>query len=131
MEEEVVVAPSEEVKLKEDYEDLATTLHGRLRGTDQEYILCAANWYQYPMKSEHQPVNIDCGFVVCGRRHHNIFMITSILDDDSTLERNKFCEQGFLTSKDRWVDRKEAGDIAFKAGQTKELRKVLFSEDLY
>lgn len=116
------------MKTKGEYEELATTLHSRIR--EEEYILCAANWYKYPMGSDHQPVNIEYGFVVCGRRHHNIFMITSICDE-SILERNKLCEQGFLTSKDRWVDRKEAGEIAFKAGQTTELRKILFSEDLY
>jgi len=40
-------------------------------------------------------------------------------------------EQGFLTSKNRFVDRKEGGEIAFAAGQTEKLREMLFSEDLY
>ena len=38
---------------------------------------------------------------------------------------------GFLTSKDRFVERKEAGEIAFKAGQIKELTGHLYSEDIY
>lgn len=112
----------------EEYEDLAKTLHGKIRGTDQEYILCAANWYKVPTsKCEHLPKNIDYGIVVCGRRHHNIFATVAKISEDFM----SLCEQGFMTSKDRWVDRKEAGQIAFKAGQTKELRKILFSEDIY
>ena len=39
--------------------------------------------------------------------------------------------QGFLTSDDRFVDRKEGGQIAFDAGQTAKLTECLFSEDLY
>jgi hypothetical protein len=39
--------------------------------------------------------------------------------------------QGFLTSDDRFVDRREAAKIALAAGQVKEELKVLFSEDLY
>jgi len=39
--------------------------------------------------------------------------------------------RGFLTSDDRFVDRKEGGQIAFDAGQTAKLTECLFSEDLY
>jgi hypothetical protein len=39
--------------------------------------------------------------------------------------------QGFLTSKNRFVDREEGGRIAFNAGQTVELKKTLYSEDIY
>ena len=39
--------------------------------------------------------------------------------------------QGFLTSDDRFVNRKEAGQIAFDAGQITKLTECLFSEDLY
>ena len=38
--------------------------------------------------------------------------------------------QGFLTSKNRFVDRAEGGEIAFLSGQ-KDLKKYLFSEDLW
>jgi hypothetical protein len=40
-------------------------------------------------------------------------------------------EQGFLTSKNRFVDRQEAGKIAFSAKQTKKLINKLHSEDLW
>ena len=39
--------------------------------------------------------------------------------------------QGFMTSQNRFVDRKEGGEIAFKAKQTSELKTKLYSEDLY
>jgi len=125
---------AEEVKPYFDYEALAKQLHGRIRSTDQEYIICAANYYADGKKHEHQPKNINSGFVICGRRHHNIFMTVGLLLDgeqERITDLNKFCEQGFVTSKDRFVERDEAGEIAFKAGQTTELKKCLFSEDLY
>lgn len=39
--------------------------------------------------------------------------------------------QGFLTSKNRFVDRTEGGKIDFSAGQTEELKETLYSEDLW
>lgn len=38
---------------------------------------------------------------------------------------------GFMTSKGRYVDRKEAAEIAYNAGQTDEKKSCLYSEDLY
>lgn len=97
-----------------------------------EYIICAAIHFQDGNKYEHQPINIETGFVVCGRRHHNCYLSLAIIknEDVSRLSFGKNI-QGFLTSKDRFVDRKEAGAIAFAQGQTKKLEDCLFSEDLY
>jgi hypothetical protein len=39
--------------------------------------------------------------------------------------------QGFLTNTDRFVEREEAAQIAFEAGQIKQHKIVLYSEDLY
>lgn len=102
-----------------------------------EYILCAAIWFKDGKTYIHQPRNVDSRFVICGRRHHNCFMTMSILHKNldealegySELKGN--ADQGFLTSKDRFVDRKEAAQIAFNQNQTYELREMLFSEDLY
>lgn len=94
----------------------------------QEYIICAAIWYKDKKKHEHQPLNIDSGFVVCGRRHHNCFMTVSILCEPL----KKIVQiQGFLTSKNNFVERDKAAIIAFIAGQTVKPCKILFSEDLY
>ena len=46
-------------------------------------------------------------------------------------EANGRAVQGFLTDKNRFVDRGEASRIAFEAGQVGEDDGCLFSEDLY
>ena len=94
------------------------------------YITCSAIWFNDGIKHNHQPFNIETGFVICGHRHHNCFMTAYILNDN---EKVKGLEeiQGFMTSENNFVDRKEGGQIAFKAGQTSELKTRLFSEDLY
>lgn len=96
----------------------------------EEYILCAANWYDDGKSYVHQPINIVAGFVLCGRRHHNI---NNTLYQVFGLRTASFdrVEQGFLTSLDRFVDRTEAARIAFNAGQTKTLEQKLYSENLY
>ena len=102
----------------------------------QEYILCAACKRKVPRNTNSYYHN-DLDLIEIGYRHHDI--------------RNRFgdeisCspkDQGFYTSHGRFVDRKEAMEIAYKAGQVSEKdvftidndgRKVfknLFSEDLY
>ena len=99
------------------------------------YIICAAIWFKDGNKYSHQPRNIDSGLVVCGRRHHNCFLTAFELNGGKRIkglsETNAKVVQGFLTSNDIFVDRKEAGQIAFDAGQTAKLTECLFSEDLY
>jgi hypothetical protein len=101
----------------------------------QEYILCAANFYDDGKEHVHKPVNITTGFVVCGRRHHNcINTFTMIVgfpytEEGHILHRTE--EQGFMTSKNRFVDREEGAKIAFNAGQIKQEKQTLYSEDLY
>jgi hypothetical protein len=102
-----------------------------------EYIICAAIWFKDGKFREHQPRNVDSGFVICGRRHHNCFTTASLLYknmDDALLNYSEVkgtAEQGFLTSKDRFVNRDEAAEIAYSQNQTFERKKILFSEDLY
>ena len=75
-------------------------------------------------------VNIKKGYVVCGRRHHNIIGIVDIFGKNTT-RRNV---QGFVTSDDRFVNRKDALSIALEAGQTTTDQiefEILFSEDIY
>ena len=102
----------------------------------EEYILCAAIWFNDNKNHEHQPKNIKTGFVVCGRRHHNCFITAFILDDEKNLTlkikgASGKISQGFLTNLDRFVNRKEAAFRAFKAGQIIEESDCLMSEDLY
>lgn len=97
----------------------------------QEYILCAAIWFDDGIKREHEVTNIETGFVVCGRRHHNCFSLLYHLSNKDTSYLKLEKEQGFITSKNRFVDRYEAMKIAHAANQTNKTEGQLFSEDLY
>jgi len=93
-----------------------------------EYVICAAIWFNDKKEHLHQPRNIKEGFVICGRRHHNCF-ITKSLSEYSEIKGDSV--QGFLTSKDIFLDRRQAAELAFKMGQIKRETTCLFSEDLY
>jgi len=102
------------------------------RYDEQERILCAAVWYfEFTCEDEHllrirgvQPYNVDRGIVICGWRHGNCIMVTKALTGYRTVTYAKDAagdhEQGFLTSKNRFVDRQEAMKIAFECGQVPE-----------
>lgn len=101
------------------------------------YIICSAIWFKDGNVYHHQPKNVDSGIVVAGRRHHNCFLTAQQLSGGGNggtkiknLSENGIV-QGFLTSDDKFVNRKEAGKIAFDAGQIDKLTECLFSEDLY
>ena len=94
-----------------------------------EYVLCAAIWFNDGKEHVHQPKNIKEGFVICGRRHHNCFMSKKLCEEYSEIKGTAV--QGFLTSKDIFLNREEAGKLAFEQKQIPELTDCLFSEDLY
>lgn len=106
-----------------------------------EYILCAAIWYKdFPLiKPEvlkirgFSPYNVDKGIVLCGWRHGNcLYQMVAILGKaDHEIGENV---EGFLTSKNRFVDREEGAKIALACGQIEKLNyssNTLYSEDLY
>lgn len=96
-----------------------------------EYILCAAIHFDDKNHHLHQPKNIDTGFVVCGRRHHNIFTTVSILSDGDIRPGTYPIIQGFLTSYDRFLTRDEAATMAFAQGLIDKDSGTLISECLY
>lgn len=105
-----------------------------------ERILCAAVWYkELELKKEmpaitYLPKNIDKGIVFCGHRHgqciYSKSSVTGLRDCESGEN-----EEGFLTSKNRFVSRQEALQIALSANQVLDLKEIrgnsLYSEDLY
>ena len=105
----------------------------------KEYILCAAIWYKdIPLQKVIDgvlPKNCDRGLVVLGHRHGQCMWTMSSLTGLRSVTNAEDgvgeYEQGFLTNKNRFVDREEGGKIAFDAGQTEDLRTTLYSEDLY
>ncbi len=98
-----------------------------------EYIICSAVWFDDGIDHEDQTIKGETGFVVCGRRHHNCFHTACILDDERKYKAHEKA-QGFVTNKDRFVDRIEGAKIAFEAKQIEQPtnhRLGLFSEDLW
>ena len=107
---------------------------------DKEYILCAAIRRLKPRECQPYYNNDICNIEI-GYRHHDI--LQRFRGEVSTKQE----DQGFYTSKGRYVDRIEAMDIAFKVGQvtednyqiivrnsdgnTKTSTNKLFSEHLY
>jgi len=112
-----------------------------------EWILSAAIWINDGKIHKQQPVNIDIGYVVCGRRHHNCYQtICDVLGIDDvnkaigniirgTSEEDMKKHQGFITSKNRYVDRTEGWKIALENDQVKYGKEctddILISENLY
>src|ERR1035437_1031479 len=107
-----------------------------------ERILCAAIWYkELPLINDDipsnllRPVNIATGIVFCGFRHpHCMYQMVAITGTRSVKPECGDYSQGFLTSKNRFVNRKEAAIIAIACGQIDKLEysdDTLYSEDLY
>jgi hypothetical protein len=96
-----------------------------------ERILCAAIWYRDHKLYKNQPKNITDGYVMCGRRHMDIISLHFELTGQLT--KKEWTQAGFLTSLNRFVDRKEANEIVIAAKQTKYNKpgEDLISEDLY
>lgn len=92
------------------------------------FILCAAIWVDNGIKYSHPILNKPTGLVIGSWRHHNCI---GILYGSKIKLKNNLVIQGFITSDSKFVDRKEAGQIAFEAGQIKEPTDCLMSEDLY
>lgn len=105
-----------------------------------ERIICSAVWYMdLPLLKDmptnvYLPKNLNKGIVFCGFRHgqciYSKCAVTGLRDAESGDH-----EQGFLTSKNRFVSREEALIIALKQNQIKDMNEIrsdkLYSEDLY
>ena len=93
-----------------------------------EKIICAAIYYNDYTKHHHQPTNINTGFVICGYRHCSILSAAYALCASKQLEK----VEGFLTNRNRFLDRADAKIVAMQSGQIRETKfNELYSEDLY
>lgn len=77
------------------------------------------------------------GYIIRGHRHHNCIKTAQDIPrykifPDRNEDKGR-CIQGFITSENRFVDRKEAKKIATNAGQLIATTNsdLLFSEDIY
>lgn len=102
---------------------------------DGEYILCSAIWYKDLPTQNLLATNIDKGIIVCGHRHGHIIATVKALAELRTVKFGADSvgetEQGFLTSKNRFVSREEAAIIAFSTGQIAVEKLTLYSEDVW
>ena len=106
-------------------------LEAHLANGKTEYVMCAANYYDDGIDHLYQPYNIDKGFVVCGWRHPCIGQ--SYLAANKEAKVWDDCEQGFLTTKNRFLTRAEALELVKSTGQLTKpiIGGELTSEDLW
>lgn len=100
----------------------------------EEYILCAAIHYRDGRVYKGQPLNIESGLVVSAYRHSDCAELLEALYPSYSPDLAGRNAQGFLTSKNRYVGRAEAFEIALKQNQlllAPSEEKILTSEDLY
>ena len=101
----------------------------------EETVLCAAIHIDDGKSYIGQPTNITTGLVLAGHRHGNCFQLLGILDTVPSTRFDGAIEQGFLTSRNRFVNRKQAYTIARAQQQiiseSAQPRGYLLSEDLY
>ena len=91
----------------------------------KEYILCAAIRRKQPREgSPYWEGTNDIMNIEIGYRHHDIFHRFNNRDIHKNYENcevsNRMEDQGFYTSKGRFVDRYEGMKIAYEAGQVSE-----------
>ena len=100
---------------------------------DKEYIIAAANHYSNGdgnVLPFHSCYGIKEGFVIAGFRHPLVIQSAKAWKEKGY----KCVEEGFITSYGRFVDRKEAYEIAKNVGQInyeKLSGDILFSEDVF
>jgi hypothetical protein len=106
-------------------------LRAHLDNGETEYIMCAANWIDDRKHYKHKPFNIDTGLVFSGWRHGQINETSNNQFPHWLFVQ--FTTQGFLTTKNRFLNRKDALELVKKTGQlTKPLiGEELTSEDLW
>lgn len=97
---------------------------------EKERILCAAIWYKDFDAPVHTVENLDKGVVLCGFRHGMVISQCTSLLGKRQFEMGESI-QGFLTTKNRFLDRKEAHKLFVENGGVPEFKDELYSEDLY
>ena len=104
---------------------------------DDERILCSAIWYKdIQLKHTHHkwalPINCDRGIVICGYGCARIMSTMYSLTGLNKESEIGISEQGFLTSKNRFLNRTNAAKLHVKNGGTLNYSSdTLFSDDLY
>jgi len=106
-------------------------LEAHLLNGKPEFVMCAANYHDDGIDYIFKPFNIDKGFVVCGWRHPSCGEVYSIMNTDEPYWGD--CVQGFLTTKNRFLNRENALELVQSNGQllVPIIGSELTSEDLW
>lgn len=76
----------------------------------------------------HAAVKAENGMILLGKSHADCFHQAK----NTGIEMSqKALDQGFMTSKGRYVTRRDAAFVAIEAGQVRHGIEILFSEDLW
>lgn len=104
-------------------------LEAHLNNGEVELIMCAAIHVDDVIDHMYQPYNIDKGIVFCGWRHPCIFSQIRAAYGDQYSDS----VQGFLTTKNRFLNRDESLELVKQTGQLKGkiIGGTLTSEDLW
>ena len=98
---------------------------------NQEQILCASIWLKEVERAAHRPINTPGGVVINGFRHGDCISCIVSLTGKKLYEHGDHV-QGFLTNKNRFVDRIEGAKIWVESGgKLNYSTDTLYSEDLY
>lgn len=106
-------------------------LQAHLENGETEYVMCAANHWNDGKDHSYQPYNVDKGYIIGGWRHPCIGQTYMATHPEAKRWDN--CEQGFLTTKNRFLTREEALELVISTGQHsgKIIGGMLTSEDLW
>src|SRR5699024_6650262 len=103
--------------------------------SDVPFLLCSAIWYKDLPTQRLLPKNCNTGIVLCGWRHGNIIAQMAATMNLRTVKNGEKSvgeyEQGFLTNDNRFVNRNEAANIAFKSKQIRSIKSYLYSVDVW
>lgn len=106
----------------------------KVRDKNQEKIVCSAIWYSLEhQRWFHTPKNIPFWFTIAWLRHSDCFGTANFITLTKVIDHSKVI-QWFITSKNRFVSRMEAWEIAKEADQIRDwwhTEWILYSEDLY
>lgn len=85
----------------------------------REYIICSAYWYKTGDESPRGFVaqNISTGIIIGQWRHPNVIHAWRKSSGLRTVQTEVEYVDGFLTSRGNFVDRVQAAEIAYNAGQ--------------
>lgn len=89
----------------------------------KEFIICSAILIRDGKIHKEQPIGVDLGFVVTGRRHGDCYKTIANVCGVNDFNDTPFAlmttaaDMGFITNTNKFLNRKQAMIVAYKANQ--------------